>query len=394
MKGRKREGLLAGLLLLAGTLPAQETVKEWRDGSYYRWPTAGNISLSANYGEVRANHFHSGLDIRVGGAPGVPVLAVADGYVSRISVKPSGYGKAVYITHANGTMSVYGHLDTFSPPIAAYIEQIQYARRRFAVEAFPDTAALTVRQGEAIGAAGNSGSSTGPHLHFEIRDTQTQTPLDVFSHGYYPPPDDRLPPVFRTVLFFSYTETDGVPCIAPFSRQTVRKELIAPVVEVPDTFFIAMDVLDVQPGTPATFGVHRLEVTLDGAPVFACRLTAIPFDLSLYVNSAIAYDEYCRNKRSLLKTYIEPGNRLPVYYNVANRGLLSLPDTLPHRLTATATDDAGNRSSATFIVLRRAAACRAAPDCRTEAGTPVTPQSSATLVYAGLQVVVPAAGVP
>jgi hypothetical protein len=372
------------------TAAAQPTSERAQDEGFdYQWPVAEPVSLSANYGELRPNHIHAGLDIRVGGVPGRPVVAVADGYVSRIKVSATGYGNALYIAHPNGTTSVYAHLHAFAPAIKSYIENIQYALRRFAVDEYPEAGALPVKKGETIGTAGNSGSSLGAHLHFEIRETQTQTPLNVFAYDYYPAPPDRLAPTFRSVAFFAYREIDSIPCIARFYRHPAKT--VTPVVKVPDTFFIGIDAFDTQDGTPAKLAVYRTTVALDNDVIFSCRFSSVAFDRSLYVNSAIAYDEWQRHQQWWLKTYIEPGNRLPVYDEVHNNGLISLPDTLPHRLEITATDDAGNTSSVAFTVQRKTLA--SLPPCDWEAGAgalPVYRDRENRIVRDGLEVTIPA----
>jgi murein DD-endopeptidase MepM/ murein hydrolase activator NlpD len=137
---------------------------------YFRSPLDIRLLLAGTFGEIRANHFHSGIDIKTNGAEGAPVYAVADGYVSRIKVSAYGFGKAFYVTHPNGYVSVYGHLSRYNKAIGDYVRKAQYARENFEIELFPAAGELPVKKGEIIAYSGNSGSSGGPHLHFEIRD--------------------------------------------------------------------------------------------------------------------------------------------------------------------------------------------------------------------------------
>ncbi|MDR3133977.1 MAG: M23 family metallopeptidase [Prevotellaceae bacterium] len=343
----KKQFLYFIVFLLSVNVSAQETA------NYFRWPVDGAISLSANYGELRSNHFHAGLDIRVGGVPGMPVYAVADGYVSRMVARPDGYGRAVYITHPNGTTSVYAHLHTFAPALKTYIETIQYARQRYTVDEQVAKNVLPVKKGQLIGAAGNSGSSSGAHLHFEIRRTGTETPCNVFSQGFYPLPADTQAPVIRQVAFFSFRRQGDVPSTANFYERPNPVRRVKQPVHVPDTFYIGIDAYDAQNGTPAKLAVNRMQVTLDGATVFSCRFEDIPFDAARYINSAIAYGERQRNNRVFLKTYIEPGNKLKIYRNVKDSGLLSLPDTMPHTVEITVFDDAGNHTATAFTVQKK-----------------------------------------
>ena len=140
----------------------------------FRQPLDIPVLLSATFAELRANHLHSGIDFRTQGTSGHKVFACEQGYVSRISVSPVGYGNALYITHPNGYTTVYGHLDAFNDEITAYVKQQQYEQERFAVNIFPDKTLLPMKRGDVVAFSGNTGGSSGPHLHFELRDTKTE----------------------------------------------------------------------------------------------------------------------------------------------------------------------------------------------------------------------------
>jgi murein DD-endopeptidase MepM/ murein hydrolase activator NlpD len=378
-----RQFLYSILFLLPVNVPAQEATQ------YFRWPVDGVVSLSANYGELRSNHFHAGLDIRVGGVPGMPVYAAAGGYVSRIVARPNGYGRAVYITHPNGATSVYAHLHTFAPALQAYIEAIQYARQRYTVDEQVAKDALPIRKGQLVGAAGNSGSSSGAHLHFEIRHTATETPCNVFSYGYYPLPADTYPPVIRNVAFFSFRQQDGIPYTANFYEHPKPARRIKQTVHVPDAFYIGIDAYDAQNGTPAKLAVNRMQVTLDGATVFSCRFEDIPFDAVRYINSAIAYEERQRNNKTFVKTYVEPGNKLQIYRNVKNNGLLSLPDTLPHTVEIKVFDDAGNAAATAFTVQKKPGKPASLPAPETATLMTAHDDRPTAIVKDGLSVTIP-----
>ena len=163
--------LAAGLGLLPGRPMA--AVKNY-GAEYYRSPVGFTITLAGNVGEIRSDHFHTGMDIKALQGIGSPVYAVADGYVSRIGVSPTGYGNVLYVTHPNGETSVYGHLNGFAPQIARWVRARQYAKRSFRVDLYPERDQFPVKKGERIAFLGNSGSSGGPHLHFEIRDAPSR----------------------------------------------------------------------------------------------------------------------------------------------------------------------------------------------------------------------------
>ena len=136
------------------------------------------IYLSATFGELRPNHLHAGLDIKTQGVEGKKIYAVADGYVSRIGVSPYGYGNVLYITHYDGYTSVYAHLQRFSGPIAKYVKQYQYKHKKYTSQIYPEKDKFPVKKGDLIAYSGNSGGSGGPHLHFEIRHTVSEKPVN------------------------------------------------------------------------------------------------------------------------------------------------------------------------------------------------------------------------
>ncbi|MEG2849232.1 MAG: M23 family metallopeptidase, partial [Bacteroidales bacterium] len=225
----------------------------------FKYPLNVNMNLSGNYGELRSNHFHGGVDFRIGGVVGAPIYATESGYVSQISVSPSGYGNALYITHANGYVSVYGHMLCFNDSLQAYVRGKQYENEEFkqlitlAPNVFP------IAKGEMIGKAGNTGSSGGPHLHFEIRDT-ANVPLNIFARGILNIPD-RTPPIINSVVFYGYNKDTGVvrnyyigkkQGTQPYSSKYQKDG----VIKLPSKSYIAIDAIDKQEGTAARLAVN------------------------------------------------------------------------------------------------------------------------------------------
>ena len=156
-----------------------------KDKSIFISPVKIPLLLSANFGELRIDHFHSGLDIKTQGVTGKEVVAAASGYIYRISVSPGGFGKALYIRHPSGYSTVYGHLDRFTPEIEEYVKAQQYEKKSYLVTLFPAKDKFPVKQGELIAYSGNSGSSAGPHLHYEIRKSESEIPVNplLFEFG-------------------------------------------------------------------------------------------------------------------------------------------------------------------------------------------------------------------
>lgn len=157
-------------------------------------------ALAGSFGEIRGNHFHSGIDFRTNQREGYPVYAVADGYISRLRVQNSGFGQALYINHPNGFTTVYGHLQRFAPKIATIVKNLEYEKKSFEIDEFPDATLIPVHKGEIIAWSGNRGSSGGPHLHFEIRDTKTEETINPQFFGIIIP--DNIPPVIHGMYVY------------------------------------------------------------------------------------------------------------------------------------------------------------------------------------------------
>ena len=249
--------MLAGVVALSFfTLHAQESAPAAGGVKMdFRYPLDVAMSLSGNYGELRSNHFHGGIDFRVGGVVGAPIYATESGYVSRITIGPSGYGNALYITHPNGYVTVYGHMHCFADEIAAFVREKQYEKESFRQDISLTPEQFPVKKGQFIGKAGNTGSSGGPHLHFEIRD-ENNTNTNAFARGYLNIPDN-LPPIFNNILFYGFEHKDGVPesyYIGMPSNGAIR---------LPEHSYICIDAVDKQQGTNAKLAVNEYKVFLD-----------------------------------------------------------------------------------------------------------------------------------
>ncbi len=175
---------LAAIIFALSIFNFQFSTVAAQPADYYRSPLDIPIYLSANFGEIRTNRFHTGIDIKTEGVVGKPLFAAADGHIARVTVAPTGYGRALYIAHPNGTTTVYAHMDRFTPEIEDYLKAERHRAKRSDIDAFPDAARFPVKKGDRIGFAGNSGSSTGPHLHYEVRRTSDSRTLNVMTRGW------------------------------------------------------------------------------------------------------------------------------------------------------------------------------------------------------------------
>ncbi|WP_432713506.1 M23 family metallopeptidase [Pedobacter sp.] len=310
-------------------------------------------ALSGSFGEIRGNHFHSGMDYRTNQREGYPVFAVADGYVARVRVQNSGFGQAVYLNHPNGYTTVYGHLQRFNPKIAQRIEQLQYAKKTFELDEFPAPTLLLVRKGDVIGYSGNRGSSGGPHLHFEIRDTKTEATINPQLFGLDIP--DNIPPVIHSMYVYRLNEK-------PFSDLTPKQYYDVQgadgnyklnqvnTLTIGGEFGLGIIVTDRHNGASGSNGVYSIQLDVDGETVYISAMEKFSFENSKAVNSHIDYPTYMTNKRTIQKSFVDPGNPLQIYYHLKNRGRISFTDQALHELKYTITDSKGNVSTLQFKV--------------------------------------------
>ncbi|MCD8187006.1 MAG: M23 family metallopeptidase, partial [Rikenellaceae bacterium] len=322
--------------------------------SDYIYPVDIPVILSGNVGEIRPNHFHSGIDIKTQGVIGKNILAVADGYISRIGVSPTGYGKVLYVNHSNGTTSVYGHLESFNERIGEYVREEQYRRKSFAVDLYPATGRLPVRQGEILALSGNSGSSGGPHLHFEIRDSATQDPLNILGRGLMPGIPDDIPPQFFNLWVIHVDTVKDTPVHVIQDWYAVVKSGSEYQVEGDRTVrfaspgYFAVEVIDTKNGAANLLGLYTLEQLVDGQRNFGLSTDRFSFQTTRHINTMVHYGLNRRQRYEVYRTYVSPQNGLPVYRGVVDRGIVRLNDSLPHEGKILATDDNGNTAILRF----------------------------------------------
>ena len=307
------------------------------------------MAFSGTYGELRHDHFHSGVDWRVGGKVGDPIHAIKSGYISRVSVSPWGYGNGLYITHPDGTTSVYGHMLRFSEAVARRVEAEQYARESFSVNLTFGPDEFPVRQGVIVGQVGNTGSSAGPHLHMEIRDTEQDLSLNYISRDVYKPVD-KTSPQFHRICFYAL---DTLPVSGSWRIHNLRNpSAVKDTLKLPRRSYVAIDATDRQEGTPAKLAVEEYRVSLDDTLLFAFKVGDMPSDKGRYIKSLIEYRESYRGGRDLVKSRVDPNNLLADRITSYNDGLIILEDDAVHTLRLEAIDEHGNRASLRYRVRR------------------------------------------
>ncbi|MFH1160921.1 MAG: M23 family metallopeptidase [bacterium] len=350
--GGRSNGIWFLLVLLGSGL--QALAQPGYPKGYFRSPVDFVIFLSGSYGETRTNHFHSGIDIRTNGEIGKPVYAAADGYVSRVFVSPYGFGKALYINHAAGYTTVYGHLDRFTGAIASYVREQQYRKESFSLDMEVPTEKIKVKKGELVGYSGNSGSSVGPHLHFEIRDARNQEPLDPIAFGI--PLQDKTRPQILTVRIYPFDDFSMVNFVnRPLSIQAVAGSngyflQTKDTIRVSGNIFFGIEAFDCQDQSTLQNGIKSVELKMDGQTVFRQAVERFAFADTRYVNSVIDYALNNRTKQRVLRSYIAPGNTLDIYQDVVNRGMFNFVDDRAHKITYIVKDGMGNVSTLSFWV--------------------------------------------
>ncbi|MCB9201496.1 MAG: M23 family metallopeptidase [Flavobacteriales bacterium] len=299
-------------------------------------------ALAGNFAELRSNHFHSGIDYRTNGKVGYNVYSIADGFVSRINVSPTGYGKAVYIDHPNGYTSVYAHCLRFSPKIEQRIREEQYKRKKFKVDLYLDKEELKVTEGEQIAISGNTGSSGGPHLHFEIRDTKSEEPINPFFFGY-DVADSRKPIINDIYLYPINGRVNN-------SKSRVKVNNYSNVYKVLGDISFGIKTFDKHNATENVNGIHRIEVYINDSLYFGYTANRFSFDETRYINALVDYQARTKYKSWIYKNYILPGNHLRMYDNVTNCGILSTKPNKTYDIKFIVYDYKGNSSSKTLYL--------------------------------------------
>lgn len=348
--------------------------------SIFTPPVDYDISLAGNFGEPRPNHFHGGLDIRTEGVEGKHIYAIADGYVSRITVGKNGFGNAIYITHPTGQTSVYCHLKSFSPRIKAALRRYQYQHKTSEADARLTPLDVPVSQGQFIALSGNTGHSTAPHLHLEVHDTRTWNMLDPyqFLNEFI---EDSVAPQIHAVMAIPQKggsfDGNGIP--STFSSQ--RQEAMAW-----GRVGFALWADDYMQGSYNHYGIHETLLYVDGNMVFHSVVDDIPVRMNRMVNAWGYYDHWLHHHTWYMKSYAEPGNTLACLQTDENRGIVDFNEERDYRLEYVLRDFKGNETRYPFTVQGRKVSFVAVPQQQT-----TTLRWNRTNSYSrpGLQLIVP-----
>ena len=321
---------------------------------YFDAPLDVPLVLAGSFGELRSNHFHSGLDIKTQQREGLPVHAAAEGFVSRINISHYGYGKALYIQHPNGYTTVYGHLRNFSPEIEAYVKKLQYEKESYEIELFPSAETLEVERGQLVANSGNTGGSGGPHLHFEIRDNQ-QRPMNPLMFGIKI--NDSRTPLVKALYAYPLGEESHVNGSA--QRQKVNLipqadgSFIASKIDACGQIGFGITTVDQMDAAPNQNGVYKIEAAANGNQLFQADFQKFSFAESRHLNKLIDYGFYTQQHDRIQKLFVEPSNPLSIYSVVDHEGLLDVKDSLSYNYVIKVTDFSGNQRVVNIPVVGR-----------------------------------------
>jgi hypothetical protein len=295
---------------------------------YFISPLDIPLDVSGAFGELRSNHFHAGLDLKTFGKTGLPVYAVADGYVSRIKISTWGYGKAVYINHPNGYSTVYGHLETTNGKIEETINKRHYSEKSFEIELFFKPSELPVKKGDVIAFSGNSGGSGGPHLHFEFRDTKTENIINPLLFGYDKFMLDKYKPKVNNIMVYPLNDTIAIN--NEFKSQIISLSInddgnyVTNKIYTNGAIGFSLNAFDNMTNPYNKNGIYKVSTFVNGVPYFSYKFDTFSFDESKHINYFIDYFRYKNLGQRFQKMFIDKDYPLNLVSQNKKDGILKV----------------------------------------------------------------------
>ena len=316
--------------------------------NYFRNPLNIPMQLAANFGAVRTNHFHMGLDLRTNSKENLSVVAAADGYVSRIKVERYGFGNAVYITHPNGYTTVYAHLNKYFDTLDEYVKEKQYKDEKWEQDITFQPGQFPVTKGQLIALSGNTGGSAGPHLHFEIRDTKTEECLNPLLFGFNIP--DSVAPIISGLYWYDRRFSTYEPGANGIAVKKTGNAYTADVVRVHSPM-ISFGIKAVDKANQGfNLGIYKAEILMDGKLMYGFSIDKVSYDDTRYLNGCIDYTRFIRDKAVIQHLSSLPGMKLQNYSVPDLSGIINLQDEEIHNIEIVLKDVKGNTSRLTTKV--------------------------------------------
>ena len=328
---------------------AQDTIPK----NYFRSPLGIPLYLAGNFGELRSNHFHSGLDMKTQGRQGLNIYAAADGYVSRIKISPWGYGKTIYIDHPNGYTTVYAHLKSFKGDLKQKINDYQYKMESWEIDWYPSDTLIKVKKGDIIALSGNTGGSGGPHLHFEIRETESEYPVNPLLFGFKI--KDNIKPTIKSLAVFPLNDTSFVNGKNTVQRFSIVKEngiyvlKYGTSIKAYGEIGIGIETIDKLNDVSNRNGIYTIELSKNKEVIYKSEMKKFSFSQSRALNSLIDYELYLRKRVRYQKSFIEPNNHLGIYTKEKNKGVVHF-NKQTAQFNYVVTDTYGNASKLNFKI--------------------------------------------
>ncbi len=310
----------------------------------FRSPLDIPLILAGTFGELRSNHFHAGIDIKTQQRQGLPIYAIGDGTITRIKVSLYGYGKVLYIAHPNGYTSVYGHLQKFGPEIEQYVKNIQYQKKAYEIQVFPDYGEVKVKKGDIIAYSGNTGGSAGPHLHFEIRSSVSEKPTNPLLYGFEV--RDATNPVLNKVFAYPLSNDAQVNQSKNKSELAFSKQkdgsFLAEKVNALGTIGFGFIGFDRQDMAANKNGIYSVQLLVNGEIYTEYDFETFSFGETRYINTLVDYDHYGKYRQKIQQCFLTPGNRLKIYNVLKNDGKITIKEGMSYSVELLLKDLEGN----------------------------------------------------
>lgn len=319
----------------------------------FRSPLDIPIILSGTFGELRSNHFHSGIDIKTKQKEGFEVFAIGDGHVSRIKIQHWGFGKALYVTHTNGYTSVYAHLKKLAPKLEAYLKKQQYNKESYEIQLYPKADELVLKKGEVIAYSGNSGSSGGPHLHFEIRDAASK-PMNPMLFGIEV--KDSHNPTVNGVFAYALSDSAQINSSNKIVQLQLKKgkeknSFVADKVFASGEIGLGVNSYDRQDLAFNKNGIYQLESYVNGVKNFSYNFKKFSFGESRYINTLIDYTRFKKKKQRVQRCFVTPANKLSIYNGVVNNGKIQIEEGKEYTVVLKVKDFKDNTTTITVPIV-------------------------------------------